>query len=430
MKKRVLAGMVIALAVCSITACGKNKSEDSSAASASVVASETESQTSQTQDALTAEGVDEDATQNTTQDTAQTAAQETVSASISLDEDMASVSYTLLARMISDYQGNAAYDVTEGTNENSFWTELQYLVSAYGTNNTKISYDETSGEYTLKKAQLRYYAASLYSDLGKAKKLPDIGVDSVTKKGSKWKVAATDTSAYDIALQSCSKQDSGSYRITAYLVDTSNQTALGEYAAVIKKSPYKGKKSPFHYTIVSLSKMTKMSLETVLVGDVEEETTQTTQAGLTATDQTGSDSTTQSTGDSSTSYGTVLSMPGTTASTTQTTTETTQTTTETTQSTAATTGTDDSANTTAASMDGASITSDEAMAIAKKYYGEKANDGTDYQYIYAGTTTYQNVPYYNFTVSDGTTTVINVLVSGDGARIYKGTNTNDSWTMQ
>ena len=57
-------------------------------------------------------------------------------------------------------------------------------------------------------------------------------------------------------------------------------------------------------------------------------------------------------------------------------------------------------------------------------------DGKEYTYKYEGTTTYQNVPYYNFSVSDGGTTVINILVSGDGARIYKGTNTNGSWSMQ
>ena len=81
-------------------------------------------------------------------------------------------------------------------------------------------------------------------------------------------------------------------------------------------------------------------------------------------------------------------------------------------------------------ISGASVTADAAKEIAQKYYGASSADGKEYTYKYEGTTTYQNVPYYNFSVSDGGTTVINILVSGDGARIYKGTNTNGSWSMQ
>ena len=105
-----------------------------------------------------------------------------------------------------------------------------------------------------------------------------------------------------------------------------------------------------------------------------------------------------------------------------------------TSSGSASTGTDTSQQPAAGSVDsdiaGATITSDAAMELAKKYYGAADDEGTAYVYKYEGTTTYQNVPYYNFSVSKGEETVIHVLVSGDGARIYKGTNTNGSWTMQ
>lgn len=481
MKKKIVTGMLLALALCSITACGKNKASSSVSKSTSVVgeqASQTPeasqtvegSQSAETAVSQTSQTAETAASQ-TSQTTETAAAQgaDTVQAAIALDEDMASVSYVLLARMISDQEGNAAFDAENKTNGETFWKEMNYLVSAYGVNNKRISFDESSKQYTVKKAQLRFYAASLYSGLGKAKKLPEIteGSESVTKSGSKWQFAMNDTTGYDIAVQSCEKLDkSGTYQITAYLVDASSRTSLGEYSAQVKKSPYKGKKSPFHYTIVSLEKMTKMPLETVLVGntdsnDTTQDAAQTAGTTDTSTTQTaaasdGTASQTPQTTDSGTaSYGTVLSMPGTSsAGSTGTTSQTTTATAGTTDATAgaATTGTADTTatagtdqtvaaagtttDTTAASgsntdtIAGASVTADAAKEIAQNYYGASSADGKAYTYSYEGTTTYQNVPYYNFSVSDGSSTVINILVSGDGARIYKGTNTNGSWTMQ
>lgn len=456
MKRKMVTGLLVALMVCSVAGCGKSKAS-SSAQGSSVVEQSSQVQGSQSAEASSAQGSQVQGSQSTEASTAQTA--EKVSAAISLDEDMASVSYVLLARMISEHEGNAVYDAAEQTNGDTFWKEMNYLVSAYGVNNKRISFDENTKNYTVKKAQLRFYAAALYSELGKAKKLPQItdGSASVEKSGSKWQFAMNDTSSYDIAVQSCEKQDDGTFKITAYLTDASSSTSLGEYTAFIKKSPYKSKKSPFHYTVVSLDKMTKMPLETVLVGNTSDTQTQdasTQTTGSTDTAQTaGTDSTgtaaTGTTDTTGTQYGTVLSMPGTTSGTdTAQSAGTTGTTTASTDQTAAadtqTTGTADTSASQTAGTDtsssqtmgtdntiaGATVTSDAAMEIAKKYYGASSSDGKEYTYKFEGTTSYQNVPYYNFSVSDGTNTVINILVSGDGARVYKGTNTNGSWTMQ
>lgn len=454
MKRKIVTGLLVALMVCSVAGCGKSKAS-SSAQGSSVVEQSSQVQGSQSAEASSAQGSQVQGSQSAEASTAQGA--EKVSAAISLDEDMASVSYVLLARMISEHEGNAVYDAAEQTNGDTFWKEMNYLVSAYGVNNKRISFDEDTKKYTVKKAQLRFYAAALYSDLGKAKKLPQIadGSTNVEKSGSKWQFAMNDTSGYDIAVQSCEKQDDGSFKITAYLTDASTSTSLGEYTAIVKKSPYKSKKSPFHYTVVSLDKMTKMPLETVLVGntsdtqtqDASTQTTGSTDTAQTAgTDSTGSAAagTTDTTG---TQYGSVLSMPGTTSgtdttqsagtttpSTDQTATSGTQTAGTTDTSASQTTGTADTSTSQTAGTDntiaGATVTSDAAMEIAKNYYGASSSDGKEYTYKFEGTTTYQNVPYYNFSVSDGTNTVINILVSGDGTRIYKGTNSNGSWTMQ
>ena len=494
MKKKIVTGMLIALALCSITACGKNKASSSAAQSASVVGAEasktaegsavasTTSQTPETSGSQTPETADSQVSQTPETAAGQTSAaaqgNETVSAAITLDEDMASVSYVLLARMISAHEGNTAFNAEDKTNGDTFWKEMNYLVSAYGINNKRISFDETTKQYTVKKAQLRFYAAALYSDLGKAKKLPEIveSNESVKKSGSKWQFAMNDTSAYDVAVQSCEKLDkSGSYKITVYLVDASARTSLGEYSAVIKKSPYKGKKSPFHYAVVSLEKMTKMPMETVLVGNTDSntDTQDASGQGTATTDTTNTAASTTQTADStdnatgSTSYGTVLSMPGASSGNSGTTGATSGTadgsgtqaagTTDSTGSQAADTANSTASQSTAATdtaaasqstaatdtaaasqttgsdsdtISGASVTADAAKEIAQKYYGASSADGKEYTYKYEGTTTYQNVPYYNFSVSDGKTTVINILVSGDGARIYKGTNTNGSWSMQ
>lgn len=482
MKKKIVTGMLIALALCSITACGKNKASSSAAQSASVVGAEasktaegsavasTTSQTPETSGSQTPETADSQVSQTPETTAGQTSAaaqgNETVSAEITLDEDMASVSYVLLARMISAHEGNTAFNAEDKTNGDTFWKEMNYLVSAYGINNKRISFDETTKQYTVKKAQLRFYAAALYSDLGKAKKLPEIveSNESVKKSGSKWQFAMNDTSAYDVAVQSCEKLDkSGSYKITVYLVDASARTSLGEYSAVIKKSPYKGKKSPFHYAVVSLEKMTKMPMETVLVGNTDSntDTQDASGQGTATTDTTNTAASTTQTADStdnatgSTSYGTVLSMPGASSGNSGTTGATSGTadgsgtqaagTTDSTGSQAADTANSTASQSTAATdtaaasqtagsdsdtISGASVTADAAKEIAQKYYGASSADGKEYTYKYEGTTTYQNVPYYNYSVSDGKTTVINILVSGDGARIYKGTNTNGSWSMQ
>lgn len=454
MKRKIVTGLLVALMVCSVAGCGKSKAS-SSAQRSSVVEQSSQVQGSQSAEASSAQGSQVQGSQSAEASTAQGA--EKVSAAISLDEDMASVSYVLLARMISAHEGNAVYDAAEQTNGDTFWKEMNYLVSAYGVNNKRISFDEDTKKYTVKKAQLRFYAAALYSDLGKAKKLPQIadGSTSVEKSGSKWQFAMNDTSGYDIAVQSCEKQDDGSFKITAYLTDASTSTSLGEYTAIVKKSPYKSKKSPFHYTVVSLDKMTKMPLETVLVGntsDTQTQDTSTQTTGSTDTTQTaGTDSTgsaaTGTTDTTGTQYGSVLSMPGTTSgtdttqsagtttpSTDQTSASGTQTAGTTDTSASQTTGAADTSTSQTSGTDntiaGATVTSDAAMEIAKNYYGASSSDGKEYTYKFEGTTTYQNVPYYNFSVSDGTNTVINILVSGDGSRIYKGTNSNGSWTMQ
>ena len=148
MKKRVIAGLLIALAVCSITACGKKKDKEASVISGSVVTSELSvaqmsqtPETSQTAGSQTPEAVSNEQTGSQTQETAQTAGAQTVPAGISLEENMSSVSYVLLARMISEQEGNGAYDAETKENGDSFWKELNYLVSAYGVNNKKISFD-------------------------------------------------------------------------------------------------------------------------------------------------------------------------------------------------------------------------------------------------------------------------------------------------
>ena len=166
MKKKVLAGMLVALAVCSVTACGKKNDKEASVVSGSVITAESlESETSQAPEAAGTEqtgsqtpeaaGTEQTGSQTTetagteqtgsqTPETAsanQTAGTQTVPAGISLDEDMSSVSYTLLARMISEQEGNAAYDVEAKTNGDSFWKELNYLVSIYGVNDNKITFD-------------------------------------------------------------------------------------------------------------------------------------------------------------------------------------------------------------------------------------------------------------------------------------------------
>ena len=392
-----------------------------------------------TTDGTTTDGTTTDGTATDVTTTDDGTAAETVSEGIELEDDMASMSSVILARMIADYDGLTAYDKESGEGELTFWTEMSYLVTAYGTNNEKISYDEETGVYTLKKAQLRYYAASLYSSLGKAKKLPAIDKDSseVTKKGGKWKFNTENIGDYDISIVSCSREnDEGISTIVAHLVNKDDSTSLGKYAVKITKSPYKGKKCPFYYSIVSIDKMSKMAMENILVGRGSDAGTTDTSATGALTDTTGT------TTDSSSSYGNVLSMPGTTDTTATDATATDATATNTTATDATATDatatdpatvtgtTGDGTTATAEVMNGASISSDSAMKIAQNYYGTSLDDGTEYTYTYEGVATYMDTNYYNFSVNDSVGTVINILVSGDGARVFKGTNTNGTWTMQ
>lgn len=422
------------LAMLSLAACGKKKSEEGSSGTGQ-----------------TPQGADVSAATNVT-----------------LPEDGETVAYVLAARMVSDYLGNEAFVPGTETGANTFWSTLDYLVSAYGTQNTKITASEDGQSYEVKLEQMRYYAAALYADLGKAKDLPELSemTTGVARKSKKvYTFSIVDTSQYRATIDSSVEADGG-YKINASLVDGTSGAVAAQYAAVIKKSAYTGKKSTFHYAVASLSRMTKMSMVQVLVGPGQDEgqtgqgaaDTQTPDQGV-PTDQTvptgdgagnadgtqasqapamqDGGSASQDSGSSSSDGGAPVDNSSSASGD---------------QASSSFTGTDGSSSSDGGSAGGSSsadqdasqpsgssdggtgggISNGSALQQARDYFGTSDEEsGKNYVYSYEGTTTFNGTDYYNFYVTDGESYVTNILVSYDGSRILKGTkNADGSWSLQ
>ncbi|HCT89764.1 MAG TPA: hypothetical protein DF613_00045, partial [Lachnospiraceae bacterium] len=428
-KRTIGMAALILLVTLSLAACGKKKSSEASS-----------------QVSGTAQGTDVSADTNVT-----------------LPEGGETVAYVLAARMVSDYLGSEAFVAETGTGAGTFWTTVDYLVSAYGTQNEKISTSEDGLSYEVKLEQLRYYAAALYADLGKAKDLPELSemMTGVTLKSKKvYLFSIADTSQYRVTIHSLAETDDG-YGIRASLLDSTSGEAVAQYAVSVKKSAYTGKKSPFHYAVAGLSRMTKIPLVEVLVGpkDDPDQAGQSTTEGQdptqgAVTDQTvpaeGAQGTTDGTqgtqipagqdsagstsdggsssSDSGAPAGSSSSAAGDQAS-----------------SSSAGTGSSSSSDSGSSSADqgasqpadsgggaGGGISNGTALEQARDYFGTTDEaSGKTYVYSYEGTTAFNGTDYYNFSVTDGEAYVTNILVSYDGSRILKGTkNADGSWSLQ
>ncbi len=422
MKRTIGTAALILLVMLSLAGCGKKKSEEGSSQEAGVSAA----------------------------------------TNVTLPEDGETVAYVLAARMVSDYLGSEAFVPETGAGGNTLWTTVGYLFSAYGAQNERISTSEDGLSYEVSLEQLRYYAAALYADLGKAKDLPELtettmGVTRQSKK--KYVFSIVDTAQYRALINSSAETDDG-YKINASLMDSASGDTVAQYAATVKKSAYTGKKSPFHYAVASLSRMTKMPVVQVLVGQnkagAEQSTAegQTQDGGQTApdgqtaptgegagtTDGTQTPAASDSGGSSSDSgssstdggapAGSSSSAAGDSAS----------------GGSAGTDGgsssTDGGAGGDSSSGQGTSQPSDggtgggisngSALERARDYFGTTDEEsGKTYVYSYEGTTTFNSTDYYNFNVTDGESYVTNILVSYDGSRILKGTkNADGSWNLQ
>ncbi|MCI8591567.1 MAG: hypothetical protein HFI88_04290 [Lachnospiraceae bacterium] len=428
MKRTIGTAALILLALLSLAACGKKKSEEGA------------SQTG---------GTDVSAATNVT-----------------LPEDGETVAYVLAARMVSDYLGNEAFVPGTETGANTFWATVDYLVSAYGTQNTKISTSEDGLSYEVKLEQLRYYAAALYADLGKAKDLPELSemTTGVTRKSKKAYIfSMVDTSQYRATINSSVEVDDG-YKIGAALVDATSGETVVQYAASVKKSAYTGKKSPFHYAVAELNRMTKRPIVQVLVGpsnddgqaDQSAPEGQAPEGGQT----TPGDSAAPNGGDAGTSDGSQASgIPesgGTSSEGGSSSTDggasagSTSSATGDPASGSSAAGTEGGSSSADSGADGSSsagqgtsqpsdgggtgggISNGSALAQARDYFGTSDEEsGKTYVYSYEGTTTFNGTDYYNFYVTDGESYVTNILVSYDGSRILKGTkNADGSWSLQ
>lgn len=302
----------------------------------------------------------------------------------SLPENGDTITYILEARMVSDYNSDPAFHAEDTATAATFWETLAYLVSDYGTQNEAVTLDEGTGAFSVSKKELQYYGASLYAELGKVKKLPELSgnVSAVTKiSGKKYQVDRMTTDEFSVNVAACYKDSTGTYTVYAALINSSG-TEVQEYKAAIKESAYGTKKTSFPYTVVSLARLTEHEAEDILVGERE------TAFADVKKDASGGDGQNASQeGDASGN----LAADGT----------------ETTGAAGA-------------------ISSGSALEQAQNYYGTKDPDsGEDYVYTYDGVTTFNQASYYSFSVSVGETYVINILVSDDGSRILKGIKNAD-----
>lgn len=313
-----------------------------------------------------------------------------------LPENGDTITYIMEARMVSDYNSEPAFDSENETTAPTFWKTLAYLVSDYGTQNEKVSQDESTHAFSVPLKQVQYYASALYGELGKVKKLPALSdsVSGVTKASRKeYQFEAMDTDGYAVDIHSCAKDSTGAYKIYAALVDSAGKI-LQEYRFTVKESVFGAKKTSFSYSVVSQARLAEFDGEKVLVGERE--------TALVYTQDGSPEEDTQGNAGAE-GEGTEPSSAGGLAA--------------------------DGTETTGAA---GAISSGSALEQAQSYYGTAdPESGEEYVYTYEGVTTFNQASYYSFSVSSGESYVMHILVSDDGSRILKGTKNEDgTWNIQ
>lgn len=289
---------------------------------------------------------------------------------VELPGDFGDMMYPLEALMVEAYsKGLPYYDENSGEEESdSFWFSMAVLSSQMNTYVKDVTIDTDDTFLYLSEDTVNMYASALYDSYGKGNmEFPEIPEDSKyacydEEKGA-YGFRRGDIGDLDMMITGC-EEDSGDYILTAELRDDASNRVLGIYELTITKTSYEGEENAFNYSVSDFR---------IIMGDEAEESYTEEQPEETTTE-----------------------VPE-----------------------EATTETEEEEEETRAS-----ISQDEALDMAKDYYGEDA------EYSFKGMETVGDDQYYDFSVEGEDISATDVLVSQDGQNVIGGVKNDDgSWSF-
>lgn len=293
---------------------------------------------------------------------------EYVADDVILPEDFGNMIYPMEALMVEAYSKGLPYygDNTDEENAESFWFSMAVLTSQMDNYVKEVAVDSDDRFLYIDEETTTMYAAALYDAFGKGEiEFPDQGEDNTYASYNDDKEAfgfrRGDVGDLEPFITSC-EEAGADFILTAELRDGESGKALGRYTMTITDTSYEGENNAFAYSISSFQ---EESLE-------EEASEATTEAAEELTTEQ----------------------------------------------------TEDSTEDTGEDTEEKTISQEEALELAKEYYG------SDAEYSYKETIIVGDYEYYNFSVEGDGISATDVLVSKNGQDVIGGVQNEDgTWSF-
>lgn len=297
---------------------------------------------------------------------------------VELPDDFGDMIYPLEALMVEASSKGLPYYSEESSEEeaDSFWFSMAVLTSLMNDYVKDVTVD-TDDEYLyLSEDTVDMYASALYHAYAQGNlEFPELTEDNTyatyREDDNTYGFLSGDVGLMEARITDCEK-DGEDYLLTAELVDEESDEPYGKYEITITPNLYEGEDNAFAYAVSSFEEVEsddwkEDAPEAASTEDREEDTEEM----------------------------------------------------EDTEETEATTeGEDDDED------EAASISQDDALELAKDYYGEEA------EYTYKGTVTVGDYEYYDFGVKGDNVSSTDVLVSANGQDVIGGIQNDDgSWSF-
>lgn len=174
--------------------------------------------------------------------------------SINMPENSSSMKMVMKCITYAMYKDGVQYSMN---NSKSFWTPMSYLLANYGVCSVSAKEDVEKDAVIMTAQGVREYASAMFSGFGRWQNIPSIPdeLSSDVKHNtanSTYTVYSGNIRSVDVLINSCIRQDDGSYEISLSLYNRSEpENVLEKYNVEMVKNT-QGSSSVFSYRITDV----------------------------------------------------------------------------------------------------------------------------------------------------------------------------------
>lgn len=311
-----------------------------------------------------------------------------------LPENFGNMIYPIEALMVEEHSKGLPYYTDNSSEEetSSFWFSMAVLTSQMNHYVKDVAVETDDRYIYIDEETTNMYASALYDAFGRGDvEFPDRGADNPyaaydTDKGLYGFRQGTigDLEPYVTDCQSRGEE----YVLTVHLKNKGSVEILSSYEITIVPTAYESEDNAFNYSVKDFGKLENSEFTDSSGEDTSDEEMSTEETEITTDTEEKTSGEADNTGDN----------------------------------TSASTSTEEDDSTD--SGDSSAISTDDALDMAKDYYGDDA------EYSYKETVTIGDYEYYDFSVEGDGITATDVLVSVDGQNVVGGVKNNDgSWSF-